>query len=162
MSLSLFDVSEDGLSVIRKSTGNVLKQTKTKRGYMKFHTSIARKVKNFLVHRLVATLYIPNPDNLPQVNHKDGNKLNNHKDNLEWCTGKANMKHAKKNSLLKPVCGEKHPGHVLSDDDVSFIRESYVPRCRKFGTRGLSRKYGVNQSVISTIVNNKARRRSND
>ena len=43
-----------------------------------------------LIHRLVAQEFIPNPDNLPQINHKDENKLNNHVDNLEWCTGSYN------------------------------------------------------------------------
>lgn len=47
--------------------------------------------KNFQIHRLVAEAFIPNPDGLPQVNHKDENKLNNNVDNLEWCTAQYNL-----------------------------------------------------------------------
>lgn len=50
--------------------------------------------KKQLVHRLVAMAFIPNPDNLPEVNHKDGNKHNNHFTNLEWCTASNNKQHA--------------------------------------------------------------------
>lgn len=64
----------------------------------------------YLVHRLVALCFIKNPLNLPEVNHKDTNKKNNHVDNLEWCTGQYNVRHSvingtfgllKKNVLLK-------------------------------------------------------------
>lgn len=50
--------------------------------------------KGCTIHRLVAEAFIPNPDDLPQVNHKDGNKANNSADNLEWCTAQDNMLHS--------------------------------------------------------------------
>lgn len=154
---NLFVVSVDGKVVTRVKTGNVIKQTRLKNGYMKVHTTIDGKVRNFLVHRLVAMQYIPNPDNKPFVNHKDGNKENNHVDNLEWSTVKENMEHASETGLLNPVKNEGHPHHKLTDLQVAEIRDAYVPYSRDRGTRALARLYGVNQSVISTIVNNKAR-----
>ena len=50
-----------------------------------------------MMHRLVATAFIPNPDNLPEVNHKDKNKSNNHIDNLEWTSMRENRTHSKMN-----------------------------------------------------------------
>ena len=63
-----------------------------------------------LVHRLVALTYIPNPDNLPQVNHKDENKLNNHVDNLEWCTASYNLNYGTRLQRIS----EKNTGQTRS------------------------------------------------
>ena len=69
------------------------------RGYAKCTLSVNKVAEKWSVHRLVATLFIPNPDSLPQVNHIDGNKLNNHYSNLEWCTAYHNNKHARDTKL---------------------------------------------------------------
>ena len=60
-------------------------------------TSINNKLR--YVHRLVAEKYLPNPHNLPVINHKDGNTSNNHVDNLEWTTKRKNCEHARLNGL---------------------------------------------------------------
>ena len=76
--------------------GKLLKQYYCN-GYMQVKVS----GKQIYVHRLVAQAFIPNPDNKPQVNHKDGNKANNNVNNLEWVTNKENISHAYENSLQK-------------------------------------------------------------
>lgn len=69
-------------------------QSKNGDGYLIVTLSQDAVLKSFRTHRLVAALYIPNPKNLPQVNHKDLDKQNNHKSNLEWVTGQENSLHA--------------------------------------------------------------------
>ena len=66
-------------------------------GYTIVALSKNAKTKTLLLHRLVAKTFIPNPENLPQVNHKDENKLNNKTDNLEWCTHTYNNNYGTKN-----------------------------------------------------------------
>lgn len=68
----------------------ILRLTKTKKGYLSLHLCKNKEGRSFRVHRLVAEAFIPNPTNLPQINHKDENKLNNCVDNLEWCDSRYN------------------------------------------------------------------------
>lgn len=88
-------------SVLRDE--RILKPQINSKGYERIRITIDRVKKSFKVHRLVAEAFIPNPDNLPQVNHIDGNKRNNVVENLEWVTNKANAHHAIKNGLWKSV-----------------------------------------------------------
>lgn len=65
--------------------------------------------KNYRTHRILALAFIPNPHNKPQINHKDGNKLNNRISNLEWATAKENVAHALRTGLAKSKKGIPNP-----------------------------------------------------
>ena len=80
----------------------LLTLTKQKSGYRYAMIEIDGKSCNRRVHRLVAQHFLPNPDNMKEVNHKDGNKDNNRVDNLEWCTRSHNVKHSFDTGLKQP------------------------------------------------------------
>lgn len=89
-------------TLIRKLSYNIL-------GYQFIGLRKNGSRKQFYVHRLVATLFIPNPDNKPQVNHIDGNKSNNIVSNLEWVTISENQRHAVRIGLKKGRKGSVNP-----------------------------------------------------
>lgn len=86
------------------NTGEILKQHKDSYGYMKVRLYANGEGENKLVHRLVASAFIANPENKSMVNHKDGNKSNNDVDNLEWATATENIHHSYN------VLGQTHTG----------------------------------------------------
>ena len=93
----------------RNYGGNVLKPSLNKScGYLTVGLSSGGFTKTFLLHRLVAEAFIPNPSSKKEINHIDGNKHNNHISNLEWNTRLENMRHAKEHNLLKFKVGECH------------------------------------------------------
>lgn len=96
--IKTFDVLENG-DIYSKKTKKKMAYQIDKDGYFRFRFWIKRKPFKIAIHRLVALIYIENPQNHPVVNHKDGNKQNNHKDNLEWCTVKYNTIHAQELGL---------------------------------------------------------------
>jgi len=104
-----------------KLKGSILKlQTDCQTHYKKIRLCKEGKYTHYAIHRLVAQTFIPNPDNLPQVNHKDENKSNNCVDNLEWCDSNYNNNYGTKNrrvalKLSKPI--------LQYDLNGNFIKE---------------------------------------
>lgn len=135
-----------------------LKPTKSNSGYL--YVVIYKKSKKYtlFIHRLVAQAFIPNPDNLPQVDHLDGNKLNNNVDNLEWVTSKENINRAWKMGLYKPRSENKGKLNnysksirkkVLQYDLQGNLINSYN------STREASRITNYNNGNINNCCNNK-------
>lgn len=108
-------------------------------GYFRTNISIDGKRVKPGHHRLVALAFIPNPENKPQVNHKDGNKQNNNISNLEWCTMAENKKHAMDKGLV---------AHKLEKEDILFIRDKYVD----IGVKRLAKMFSVSEGTIYGIV----------
>lgn len=81
---------------LRFVKGRVLKQIPQANGYMKVRFSVNNKEFYLFTHRIIAAAFIYNPDNLPEVNHKDSNRANNAVSNLEWCTRQYNMQYREK------------------------------------------------------------------
>ncbi len=146
-------VSEDG-RVFRK-WGEIYKELKqfiNEYKCVNIYTGSILLRKTMKVHRMVAELYIPNPENKPEVNHKDTNKLNNHVFNLEWSTRKENADHAVVNNLYKK--GIEKTTSKFNQKDIDYIRMKYIPRHKKYGGRALSRKYNVSIRTIAKIIHN--------
>ena len=100
----LYEIDENGnvFSIPRNGTCKIKRKISSrvnKYGYKQVSLNKNNKQKTFLVHRLVGFAFLENTLNLPQINHKDGNKLNNHYSNLEFCTKGFNTKHAFENNL---------------------------------------------------------------
>jgi predicted DNA-binding protein YlxM (UPF0122 family) len=104
----------------------------------------------FNTHRLIAKTFIPNPDNLPEVNHKDGIKSNNHVDNLEWCTHKENSEHALINNLFKPKSGIESGNAKLTDVQVIEMRNLYYKG--NMTLLELRDKYSIAYGAIYNII----------
>lgn len=114
-------------------------------GYFQVAVRLGGKDKRkwFLVHRIVALAFIPNPENLPQINHKDGNKTNNTVSNLEWCNSSHNQNHAVKMGLCSNE--ESHYKAKLTASEVREIRAS------NDSSKVAGEKYGVDKSTVKAI-----------
>ena len=134
-----YHISEDG-KVFNKKWGRYVKPQLNGTGYYRVH--IAGRM--YFVHRLVAMTYIPNPDNLPQVNHKDGNKLNNCVDNLEWVSNRQNSLHALHNGWMR--IEENHQFAKLTRDNVKYIKAH--PEMTR---NELAKMFNVSPHTISDI-----------
>lgn len=131
--------------------GRMLTLNRTGKGRKYYGVSINGKTTK--VHRLVAEAFVPNPFNLPVVNHIDGNSLNNRADNLEWTTVKGNIRHAKLHGLCPR--GEDSYNAKLTEMDVKRIRKTYIKGDKEYGSKPLARKYNVSSTTIRLIIQKK-------
>ena len=136
-----YEITRDG-KVINKHTGHTLAPQPNGKGYLR--VSIGKKL--MFIHHLVAEKYIPNPENKPQVNHKDGNKLNNCVDNLEWVTNQENRNHAVDNDLQ--VTGERCSWAKLTEENIKEIRAN-----PGYENEYWARKFKVSRGTINDVVN---------
>ena len=137
-----------------KSHGKILKGEIANNGYKRVHVSNNGQEYKLYHHQLVAKAFIPNSDNKPCVNHKDGNKLNNKVENLEWCTYGENLKHAYAIGL-RDSKGELNTQAKLTEDQVRHIRKIYKKHDKFNNSYKLAEKYNVSPKCIMSIVNYK-------
>jgi hypothetical protein len=141
-----------------------LTYTLNNRGYL----SVGIMKKTFMVHRLIAKVFVINPCNKPQVNHIDGNKLNNCALNLEWCTAQENIQHAYRIGINKGCLGLKRiyssaqikakclanlkNKSKLIPDEVKYVRKVYIARDKNFSCTALATQFNVSIAAMSKIV----------
>ena len=150
---SRHEARDDG--VIRVIGGRILK-TRPRGEYLIVNLTLSTKVEiTRSLHRVICSAFHPNPDDLPEVNHKDGYKLNNNAKNLEWCTESYNRQHAFDIGLQIGVRGElSHLAHI-PDDHIDQIRTMYATG--NFLQCELGEIFNTCQSNISQIVRRKRR-----
>jgi len=133
------------------TTDRILKQETTK-GYKRVTLSIEGKTERYLVHRLIAMTFIPNPLSKPCVNHIDGDKLNNDVSNLEWCTYSENEIHS------YDVLGKINANRKLSKEaveDIILNCKKGVNQSNKGNVETFIKKYNVSQKTVLNIINKK-------
>lgn len=144
--------------VKNKENGNIISQSSNNNGYKLVNVSFDGMRFHRQVHRLVAKAFIPNPENKPEVNHIDFNPSNNNLENLEWVTGKENIRHSKKaGRMVDP------PTFYGEDNPVSKYTDSQIHQVCKLLASGItshekiSKLTGVKASYITDIRRGKTR-----
>lgn len=142
---SLDRVDSTGRHVNGKVLSNIIQTS----GYEAIVIANCGKSKRSLVHRLVAEAFVPNPENKPQVNHKNGNKTDNRSKNLEWVTRSENMTHSYAFlGRVSPMRGNHRPAtwtRKLTDEQVNQIKDDCSPAST------LAKKYGVSKTTIYNV-----------
>lgn len=173
-------VSTDG-RVFRKGKASPLKPDNCHKGYQRVTLSIEGKTERFMVHRMVAECYLPNPDDLPYINHIDNDPTNNSVDNIEWCTHSGNMLHCHKQGRCSNVIASDKAKELAEERRVNkfkgLLGANYIstradgkhswityacPHCNRvkesrsdskvFDKQGLCRKCSKDEDIVSSYM----------
>lgn len=146
-----YEVSNTGLVKSLKWHGNgkarLLKPYTLKSGYRQVTLTLGGVRKRFRLHRLVAMVWIDNPDNLAEVNHKNFDKTDNSVKNLEWMTNQDNHQHATDHGKYK---GGENGRAVLTESEVRAIRRLYRPG--EITIREVAFRFGVSEGAVQGII----------
>ena len=176
-----YEVSNKG-NVRNSNTGKILQPEVSNCGYLRVGMYVVKNNRRYhihgSVHRLVAIAFIPNPDNLPEVNHKDGNKTHNWVENLEWSSPSDNDYHAFATGLKKQIYGENSHLHKYSRESVEtacklmesgkyLIKEisdiTEIPRVMLYRIRlhkswcNVSKKYHIENCKVPAVCHDETR-----
>lgn len=149
-SLKRYCKSKTGFRVVPEK---ILKPKIDKYGYLVLHISKNNVRWNITIHRLVAIAFLPNINNYPQINHKDGNKLNNVVENLEWCSASYNVQHSFDNKLNIPIKGSKRAFSKMTEEKVIEVRYRY--KNEDISLKNLSKSYNISTQTLHSIITKK-------
>ena len=126
--------------------GEQMKTQISNRGYERIWLTINGKREHHSVHRLVALNFVPNPEKKLEVNHIDGNKLNNNASNLEWCTRRENAVHS-----IRVLGNPKPPKPTVSPNRHLTFEQAQAIRADSRTQREIASEYGITQGSVSLI-----------
>lgn len=140
-------IGDDGTVIsLKNGLRKILKQNKIKNGYYVVYPSENGKKTALYVHKIVAETFLTNPNDLPVVNHKDGDKSNNSVGNLEFTTYSKNNEHAYRTGL-------KPSGENFYNAKLTEVQAREIKRLGKYGTfQEIADRYGVTKATIRDII----------
>jgi len=150
ISFGTYSISYNG-DVRNTVTGKKLKPTTIKGGYKQVKLYNNTEKKCFLVHRLVAIAFHPNPDNLPEVGHIDNDTSNNHGDNLKWTSSSDNVQHSYNTGRIS-LKADKHPRAIFDRTQILTIRSLE----KDLKVSEISKYFGCDSSTIRNIIRRKS------
>lgn len=161
-----YSVSNYG-NILRKSDNKLMKGSVNSWGYRAFSPRTEGRASYLRIHRLVAEAFLEPPskeliDKCSKehhgkvlVNHKDGDKTNNHYENLEWCDQSYNMKHVYSSGVhTNPSGVDKTTAYIKDREVVDKLRRMYIKGSREFGAPALSKLFDIPVDVVKRIVAN--------
>ena len=145
----IYDISNYGNI---RHNGKEIKTRLDKDGYLVCTAGSKNHRVMIKIHKIVAELFIPNPKNLPEINHKDFKRNNPYVENLEWCTHDYNVKYSRKynKSKMKDNHGDNNPNAKLHSDDIIKIKEML----KYDNVANIAREYHVGWETIDHIKHN--------